>query len=116
MFLTDAESRTVPPSPVDLAANGGRLSANGTGALGLVIAPNALLSGTVVGVVDGVPSAEACGSECQRRGWGPGGLGFPGGTPVSGCNVFNFCGQDSCRYCRFASMVLDTMWGSSVAP
>lgn len=74
----------VVPNDAELetAVAGGGEQLNSTEWLGCIIAPNALMSGTVVELLQGVESAAACCRACRE--WVDG-----------GCNVWNYCAQAS---------------------
>ncbi|KAL4445436.1 hypothetical protein ABPG77_011261 [Micractinium sp. CCAP 211/92] len=89
IYLTAEEGRILPPSPeaaaeAEAAAPGHNFTEDRNW-LGCIVADHALMAGAVVGVLDGVPSAEAC---CQLS------------RARADSNVWNWCptGSGACGY------------------
>lgn len=77
----------------DEAADGA--AGNGTAWLGCIVAPQAVMAGSVLGTLDGVVTAEECCRECRA---------------YSGCNVWNLCQElGGCRCVAHS-------WGQRLSP
>lgn len=83
-MLGDADGTVIEPTAAELAV-AASASANGTAWLGCVVSkPGALMAGSIVAVLEGVPSPEACCRACRNS--------------SATANVWNYCGrQGGCR-------------------